>query len=68
MTTEDRADELRSLFTSITGDTSVVESQQSDTDHRAVDDDELDQDSDTIEHHGFSDVIDQPDLTDDPVQ
>lgn len=58
-------DELQSLFESVTGDTTVVEKQESETGDREIDETADDAAKDAIDHHGFGDVIDNAEPADD---
>lgn len=67
MTDDERADELGSLFVSVTGDTSVAESQEDDADTRELTEDVDEESADPIAHHGLGDAIDDPDVAENPV-
>ena len=64
MSTDD-ADDLRSLFESVTGETTVTDTQSSDVGSREIVDNPESDAVDTIDHHGFDDVIDDVDPSDD---
>lgn len=66
MTDDDSTDDLGSLFESITGDTSVVETQREETTARDVEDVADDEAVDAIDYHGFGDVIDGAEAVDNP--
>lgn len=59
MTDDERADQLGSLFESVTGDTSVVEQQRTVDGTRLVTGESADA-VDPVEHHGLADAIDDP--------
>lgn len=65
MTSEDHTDSLKSIFESVTGDTTVVESQEEDIDKRAIEESRDSEPVDAIDHHGFGDVIDSAEPADD---
>lgn len=68
MTDATRTDELGSLFESITGETSVVESQRPNAGGREIDGVWVDRSVDgAIDYHGLADAIGEPEPVDDVV-
>lgn len=68
MTDATRTDELGSLFESITGETSVVESQRPNAGGREIDGVSVDRSVDgAIGYHGLADAIGEPEPVDDVV-
>ena len=64
--TESDAERLGTVFESVTGRTSVVETQREDTGSRDVDVDTADRVVGPAEHHGLDDAIDDPDTVEAP--
>ncbi|MFB6296828.1 MAG: hypothetical protein ABEH66_08350 [Halobacteriales archaeon] len=64
MTDENGTDDLGDLFESITGETTVVQTQQVEADTRDVSVDPGPRTVDTIEYHGLADAIDGPEAGD----
>ena len=63
---EDDAERLRSVFESVTGRTSVVETQREDSGSRDVDAAAADGVVGPAEHHGLEDAIDDPEAVEAP--
>lgn len=60
---QNETDKLQKLFQSVTGDTMVVEKQETERSDREIVDTTEAGPSDTIDHHGFADVIDDAEPT-----
>jgi len=64
---EKETDKLQALFQSVTGDTTVVEKQETECGDREIADTTDSEASDTIDHHGFADVIDDAEPEDNSI-
>jgi len=61
----DETDRLKSLFESVTGETTVTDSQSVEIGEREIVDSAESEAVDTIDHHGFVDVIDDAEPSED---
>ncbi|MFW6435766.1 MAG: hypothetical protein ACOCY1_05230 [Halovenus sp.] len=62
----DETDKLKSLFESVTGETTVTDAQSVEIADREIVDSAESVAVDTIDHHGFVDVIDDAEPAEDP--
>jgi len=58
---------LKDIFESVTGDTTVVETQHTESENREIEARDESEAVDAIDHHGFDDVIDTVEPADDPL-